>query len=516
MRDLFTDYIAQAPELAPFYGRALGNLLDSAPNTAPWDPALAEDLRSYQENLGGHARFMGDEAVVATGQQAGLLTGPLYTIYKAATAIRLARKLRERFGTACIPLFWVASDDHDFEETRTAHVLTKTHEALPLPYEPRANVEALPMHRVPLEDGLHEIIDSAATQTRGSEHREDIAAFLHESLTESASLADWTARILARLFRDTPLVLFAPHLTSARKLAAPVFEHEITHPLESTMLLNEAGKRLGELDYTAQIEKGAIECSFFVEMGGRRRKVLFDKERYVIPAEGITCTIDEMVAMLHAAPDRFSANAALRCVVQQRLFPVAAYVGGPGEAAYWGQLRSVFALFGEDMPVVYPRARALLSTTKLNQLRDKFGFSIADLAMGPEALMERAYAVNAPPDNRDMVERHRPAIESTLAPLVAEARGVSATAAAMSANLSRRLGRELDRLERTIMRGTEDEAAAVAQRVRRLCASLCPNRKPQERVYNVFSFVFEHGWDFVPRLIEELDVESFETKEITL
>ncbi|NIA14579.1 MAG: bacillithiol biosynthesis cysteine-adding enzyme BshC [Nitrospiraceae bacterium] len=516
MRDLFTDYIAEAPQLAPFYGRSIRDLFDSAPKAAPWDPPLAKDLRNYQENLGGHARFMGDEAVVVTGQQAGLLTGPLYTIYKAATAIRLARKLRERFGTACIPLFWVASDDHDFEEARTAYVLTKAHEALPLRYEPRANVNALPMHRVPLEDSLHDIIDAAATQTRGSEHRERVAAFLHESLEKSASLADWTARILARLFRDTPLVLFAPHLTSARKLAAPVFEHEITHPLESTMLLNEAGKRLRELDYAPQIEKGAIECGFFIEMGGRRRKVLFDKERYVIPTEGIACTTSEMVAMLHAAPDRFSANAALRCVVQQRLFPVAAYVGGPGELAYWGQLRQVFAVFGEEMPAVYPRARALLTTAKLNQLRGKFGFSPSSLAAGPEALMEQAYAANAAPDGRVMVGRHRPAIEAALAPLVAEAAEVSATAAAMSANLSRRLGRELDRLERTIMRGTEDQAAAVRQQVARLCTSLCPNRKPQERVYNVLSFLFEHGWDLVPRLIEELDIDSFETKEITL
>jgi len=511
-----TDYVAEAPELMEFFGRPPSALLESAPRSAPWDASLVTALAEYQEAIGGRALFMGDEAVVMTGQQTGLLTGPLYTIYKAATAIRLAKKVHSRFGVACVPVFWAASDDHDFEEARTAHLLTKRHEVTPLRYDPAAAVEALPMYRVPLDPSLHGLVDHAASQAPGSEFRDEVAAFLHESLDASGSLADWTARILARLFRDTPLIVFVPHLPAARALAAPVIEQEIAQPLESTMLLNEAGKRLKEAGYHQQVAKGATACNFFIEMGGRRRKVLFEDERYVIPDEHVSCSTDELLRMLASAPERFSGNVALRCIVQQHLFPVAAYVAGPGEVAYWAQLRQVFAHFDTAMPAVYPRARCVLTTRKLDQLREKFGFALEDLAGPADDLAERALERTSRAPARDVLARHRETIGTALRPLPEELEPFNKTAARMARKAAQRWAQELDRVERTILKGDEAQAAAVGKQVARLCNALYPSRKPQERVCNIFSFLFEHGWGLVPRLIEEISVDSCDLKEIEL
>lgn len=516
MRDLSGDYVNEVPELMAFFARPPRDLLTASPRTPEWDPGLVTALAEYQERLGGRPLFMGNEAVVITGQQPGLFTGPLYTIYKTISTIVLAKRIHERFGAPCVPVFWVASDDHDFEEVRTARFLTKSHEDLALTYTPEQRVDALPMYRVPLEEPVHALIDEAVAQTPGAEFRDEVADFLHASLDASASLSDWTARLIMRLFRDTPLIVFSPHLPVARTLAAEVLEKDIKQPLAGTQLVNEAGERLKALDYPQQVSKAPAECSFFVEMGGRRRKVLFEHDQFRLPDEQLACPTDEMLSLLQSAPERFSPNVALRCIVQQHLFPAVAYVAGPGELAYWAQLKPLFEHFGEDMPAVYPRARCVLTNIKTNKLMDRFGFSVEDLLQDPEELVERALYVASRAPAHEAARKHRAQIESALQGLTQDLEGMSKTAAAVSRKIEGRLAKELDQLETVILKGDDQHAEAVRRQVARLRTALVPSRKPQERVYSVFSFLFEYGWDLVPRLIEEIDVESHSLQEIEL
>jgi len=516
MRDLSAEYLAEAPDLMGFFARPARALFATAPKTGPWDAAFVEALTEYNTRLGGRPLFLGDEAVVITGQQPGLFTGPLYTIYKAVTAILLAKKVHDRFGARCVPVFWVAGDDHDFEEVRTAHVLSKSHELLPLTYTPEQNVDGLPMYRVSLDESLHSLVDQLAASTIGSEFRDEVAQFLHESLDASASLADWTARIIARLFRDTPLIVFSPHLPVARLLAMPVLEREIRDPLVSTMLLNDTGRRLRELDFHQQVVKGDTECNVFLEMGGRRRKVLFENEQYLIPEEPLTCSTEDLAQMLYAAPERFTANVALRCVVQQHLFPVVAYVAGPGELAYWAQLKPLFRHFGKEMPVVYPRARCLLTNLKCKQIMDEFQFTLEEVAGPVEALVARALHAASRAPAQEVIQRDRGEIVQAIRSLATELDPLNSTAAGMTRKLEERIDTEFDRIERAITKADEEHATTVRKQVVRVCSTLFPLRKPQERVLNIFSFLFEYGWGLIPRLIKELDVESHDVKEIEL
>ena len=516
MRDLVQEYLAADPELLGFYARPPKDLFATPPQAAPWHPELVTAIQGYNTRLGNVPQFNGDEALIVTGQQAGLFTGPLYAIYKAISTIRLARRLQAQFGVPCVPLFWVAGDDHDFEEVRTAYFLTKTHEPLSLTYAPEQPVDGRPMYRVPIEESLHALIEEAAARTPGSEFRDDVTRALHDTLDASASLADWAARLMARLFRDTPLILFAPHMPVARKLAQQVLAREVAEPLATTELLNQAGARLQKLGFTQQLVKGESECSFFLDMGGRRRKVLFEAGRYVLPEERLSCSIDEMQAFLTAAPERFSPNAALRCIVQQHLFPVAAYVAGPGEVAYWAQLKPVFERFSYRMPVVYPRARAVLTTLKLSRLLQKFGFTLDDLAGGHDALTERALRQVTRGPARDSVQQGRQAVETAFEELVQNLAKQDQTAARMARHLHENVATGLDRIERSVLAADKAQVDAVKRQVARLCNALAPFRKPQERVYTVFSFLFEQGWDLIPRLIAGLDITSFQLNEVEL
>jgi uncharacterized protein YllA (UPF0747 family) len=168
------------------------------------------------------------------------------------------------------------------------------------------------------------------------------------------------------------------------------------------------------------------------------------------------------------------------------------------------------------MPVVYPRARCILTSRKLKQLMQAFQFSLSDLAGSPEELMERALNHVVRIAAQEVVQRRRRPIEEVLRPLAEELEPVNKSAAAMARKLLERVQADLDRIERTIMKGDEERIEATRKQVGRLCTSVFPFRKPQERALSIFSFLFEHGWGLIPRLIKELDIESFAVKEVEL
>lgn len=520
MSRLVQAYISGDPRLADALGAPPQRLFDAAPpQPAMWNADLVTALRRHQTRLGLTRTLTGDEVVVITGQQPGLLGGPLYTVYKALTAVALARELSERYGCKAVPLFWNASEDHDFEEVRTANILSRQGEPVALTYTPEADVAGAPMHRVPVEPSLHALIDQAAALAFGSDDADAIRAFLHTSLDASDSLADWFSRIMARLFRDTPLVLFAPHWPEARQAAASILRRVLDDPLAATRIVNEAGERLTERGFGAQVIKSDDECPFFLDVGGRRRKVLWRDDGFRLPEEKLRFSRDEMAAVLASEPERFSPNVTLRPIVQQTLFPAtAAYVAGPGEIAYWAQLRGVFDWLDTPMPVVYPRASAVLTTPKLRRRMQEFGLSLPDLSTAESTLFERLLPT-LPPDapRRALADRREP-VARALAELRAALAAADSEAwpADRIRRMEARIERDFDRLDRALARRDERAADQLRARIRRLTGTLAPWRKPQERVYTVFSFLFGQGWGLVDRIAHGLDVHQFHMNEIDL
>lgn len=513
IRRVFEAYLEGHRDLRPFFESWPGDVFANPPPRHSWWPGLAERLAKYQEAIGNEIEWNPAEAVIITGQQPALLGGPLYTVYKIATTVKLAGILAHKHGIGYTPVFWLGADDHDFDEASTAHILTRNHEPLTLTYRPEQDVIGLPMHRVPLEPSLHGLIDQAAEAATGSEFRDEIYSFLHSSLDKSSTFAEWSARIIARLFQGTGLVQIASNLQEARNAAQPVIEEEIRNPLVSTRLVNETGQRLAELGFEQQIVKNENECGFFLEVDGRRRKVLFESGRFVVPANDRRYTQEELRGLLGESPERFSPNVALRCIVQQYLFPVQAYVAGPGEVSYWAQLKPLFEHFGIGMPAVYPRARCILTNAKLNKLREKLRFDLnGALLFPPEALVNDALRATTRNPATEAFRRHRNAIERVLADLASELD----KSPVPPSELASRIESDLDWYERSLLHVDEAQVEATRRQVLRLCNTFAPWRKPQERVYTVFSYLFEHGWGLIPRIIRDIDVESFGVDELEL
>ena len=519
MADLLGDYVAASPTLLQNYAAPPDAVFEHSLPAQSWAPGLRDALDGYQKHLGAPKTVAEGDPVFITGQQPGIFTGPLYTIYKAITALKLAERARESGHPDAVPIYWVGGDDHDFDEIASVHLLNKQHEASLLRLERDPGEADQSIFQIAVPPALHEMVDLAAAEAPGSEHRESVRDFLHESLEAAGNLSEWHARLMARLFRDTPLVLFTPELTEARVAAIPVFEREIETPGVSTKLLNAGGKRMEEAGYGAQVVKDGASCNFFVERDGRRCRVQYVDGLFLFPDTGERLDGAALRALLHEEPERFTANVALRCIVQQRLFPVRAYVAGPGELAYWGQLRDVFAHFNTPMPVVYPRMRAVLTSLKTNKLMDKLGLKTAELDAPLSELEELVLRATTKDPAMTVYAEGREALESELTRLLEQmmALGKSGRGAVdLTRSFQGQMEQALERLERGILRADENRIATVQKQLQRLTTERMPERKPQERFYTVFSWLFAHGWGLVPRLTESLDLAEYGLQEVEL
>lgn len=516
MRRFIDAYLNESPEISSLYARPISSLFDSPPASAPWDPDLVDSIRAFNKALGHTSDFDGTEAVVITGQQPAVFGGPLYTIYKALTTIKLAQKISDTHGVPCVPIYWVGSEDHDFEEAATIYFPTKKHRSQALTMRQHPDDLGNALHQVRLTDQVHELIDILGDEAPSGEFREEILQFLHDAARDSQSLAEWSTRCLARLFRGSPLVFFAPHLLAARKVGAQVIASAIKNPLHTSANVNDGAKVLEDLGYSAQVVKGSDECAFFVESDLQRHKVTFDSDTFNLPDNGTSYRADDLLALLNEHPEHFSPNVALRCVIQQTLFPVAAYVAGPGELAYWGQFKGVFDHFEKPMPIVYPRAEAVLTTLKLNKLLAKYNLVVEELNGNPDKVIQKALRCVTQSDALEHFEKHRALILDTLSRLHSDLDADAPVAASMASNLAEDLTRKLERLENLILQADTQKLETVRGHVTRLCESLTPERKPQERMHTIFAYLFEHGWGLMDVLDREIDIDSFTMNKVEL
>ena len=513
--DFAAAYASGDPAACALLGGPHGRLF-GAPGPVPAPlPEVVAEINAHQVRLGTAARIPDGARFIVTGQQPGIFAGPMYTVYKAATAVLLAKELEVAAGAPCVPVFWTASEDHDFDEVRAAHFLDARRALFSLSLTAEDPPSDRPLFAVPATEALHALIDEAAARCAGSELTAEVAAFLHDTAAASDSLADWFQRVMACLFGGTPLVHFAPHWPAARAAARGVLRREIETPLVSTRLVNEAAAVLERLGHAAGVRRPETACNFFLLSGGRRLRVHWQDGRFTLPdAPGGDYEPAALLDLLEAEPGRFSPNVVLRPVVQQALFGAAACVCGPGETVYWAQLGGVFDHFDTPFPVVWPRARAVILGAKERKHLRAFGLPVEALAAGADAVVDRALRDAPPPEALAEARRRRDAMLAEAEAL--RARLGEGPAADAAAKLAEAVGQGFDRVERALLHGDREKVAALAARARRLCDVAMPGGRPQERALSPFTWLFSEGFGFTDAVLRGLDPRAPGVQEMEI
>lgn len=491
----------RAGKLGEFFRWSVADLVQVQAQPAPQldRVALAQALREYHQHLGTLSAAVEvqlerlshpQSRVVVTGQQAGLLTGPSYSVHKGADAVLLSRQLSHE-DAPVVPIYWVASQDHDAEEVASTTLLDMSEElhrlTLDLP-------QGVPVGRVAWQpEWTAQVLDLIDRFDAPAPHKAAVVARLQQAL--GGSYADSFARLIHGLLGasaalpDGLLVLDPLHPALAR-LMAPALARELQDPLTSSAKIEEAAHRLQAQGFTPQLRRPRGATNLFLEEADEQRRLLrFDGKTF--NTEKHTYTRAQLLDLLEADPTRLTPAAGLRPIVQDTLLPTLAFVVGPGEIAYGAELREVYPLHGLEQPLLWPRLSVTWLEPNVARLLRRLGASAAEVQADPAGVLGRALAQ----------EQGAEAVTTqTLAEVRAQLEQVTAAIGQLDPTLIRSAQRTQTRTLARLAHLQEQAAHALARaendrtgQLTRLQKHLLPLGHPQEREMNFLTYLLKHG-----------------------
>ncbi|MBI4639384.1 MAG: bacillithiol biosynthesis cysteine-adding enzyme BshC [Candidatus Tectomicrobia bacterium] len=477
---------------------------------------LVACLLAYNRKLGASKKTLdnisllerSETVAISTGQQPGLLTGPLYTLYKSITALKKAEQLTES-GIPSVPVFWNATEDHDMEELNHIYLPNEgEHEGegvqrMTYPFSP--TFLNWSVGKIPLGDEVGPFLQEFKRFLPETGFSSEVFELLQTTAALSTTYGEWFSRIMTTLFSKYGLIMLDPTDPAIKQLALPIFERVIEEPLVVSRLVNEAGDRLERLGYKRQIHKTDDSCAFFVEHEGRREQVLY-RDGVFRTARHRYSKMD-LLSILMESPERFSSNATLRPIVSEALFPSLGYVGGPGEIAYWAQLKGVFEHFQLVMPILLPRVSLTLVEHKVRKILEKL--KLDPLEFRDEAsAMSRLTREKYPFLSELFWERIREKVEGSFSEVSFALPEVDPTLSDSLKNTISSMHLLVSKFEKKLLRNMKKREEIVARQVLEVTTHLFPHHEFQERVINVFCFLNRYGLQFVDQLVEMFPDDS--------
>ena len=504
---LFLDYTSSHEPIVPFF-TATPWWQGWKSSVPPQDPALRSSVadRLREQNLQWGAgeptmanieRLRNGAGAVVTGQQVALFGGPLFTIFKAATVIQRARQ------SGCVPVFWLAAEDHDLAEAD--HVILPSRHALhTLRLHPEGDNAGRPVGPIPLGAKVTALVERAAEWIGGSDEFELLAA----SYQPTATFASAFAQLLSSLFAEYGLIVIDASTSAFHALGAPVLRHAIERAAELESSLHERDRLLAERGYHSQVLVAPGSSLLFLldETSGARQALRRKGDAWVVnhSASRASYSTAELLAILDATPERLSPNALLRPVFQDFLLPTAAYVGGPAEIAYFAQTQVLYqAILGRTTPVL-PRLSATLIEPAIAKVLAQHDLSLKDiLESHPDELAHRLGARAIPIEGKRRLSATGNALDGELEALLAWAESLDPALGRAAQVSASKMRYQMNRLRRLAANYQLQKEASIHRHVDTLSFNLFPDRHPQERTIGGIAYLARYGASLVETLVEQ-------------
>ncbi len=444
----------------------------------------------------------GEGTLVSTGQQPLLFLGPLYVLYKAISALELARRLETETGRPALALFWVASDDHDWAEVGRTRIVDTENRLQELRLAPPAGWEGRPAGVAPLPDRVSELIEQMFQFLPNTDFVQAYLELFQGTWRPGRSLGEAFGRSLAGLLPGRPLAWLDAGSGALKRAAAPLLESALRNAGDAAEALESGGGKISALGHEAPLPVLAGATDVFYDTGAERARLYREENRVRAGREGPERTLEETLAELEDAPERFGPNVALRPVLESWLLPVGATVLGPGELAYWSQLPDLFALHEVPMPAVHPRHGWLLVEAKVTKVLEKLDEEPEAFADRGEEVARRAVRDARPAELERALEELRGglgrALDEVETAVVEHLPGIrSAVGKARSQAFA--VAREL---EDQVDARLRERREVVLEQIRKAALHLYPDGAPQERVQSPFYYLARYGTGLLDALEE--------------
>jgi bacillithiol biosynthesis cysteine-adding enzyme BshC len=440
-----------------------------------------------------------DSFLVIAGQQAGLLSGPLYTVYKVATAVALAKKLSSQRTETFLPCFWCASEDHDYDEIRSLSLLDTNNKVkdFRLPDIDRDN---RPVYEIPSSTcSLEELTGFLGTNLRATEFTPWLLDIVRETHGASATLSDWMARFLWSLFPDDGLLILFPEDGFYQREGREILLTELEHPEKSGEAVRTAASKIEDLGLTSQIHKAEGRASFFLVDGdrGNRRRVPVMVREGRFSAEEESFDPEDFVRLFDDDPIAVSAGAALRPVLQDAAYPNVLSILGPGELNYHAQIGEIYRMHGIERPAFSIRLSATVLPARLEEWLNESGFALSDFQQDTEWLVRETVRRSESSGADEALEELRKQVARSFHLLEKEVQSIDPSLEGAIIKNRKGMEKQLDRIESLLNRRRAQNEKALHRRMENLQAHIYPNGKPQERVLNIFTYLNLFGGEFL-------------------
>ena len=508
---LFTDFLAYSPSVQPFYPHSpsFSEWSKVEASALEYDPSRRERVSAILERqnrswgaspqtLTNLIRLRKGAATVVTGQQVGLFGGPMFAIYKALTAVKLAEEATAA-GVEAVPVFWLATSDHDLAEVN--HVSLPASDGLLRTLSTTSHsVPGAPVSDVRLGDEIVPVVDEAASLLGDSEATQ----FLRESYRPGETLGTAFARFYTRLFAAWGVILLDASDAELHNVAAPIYRAAIERAEELDAALLNRGHALEQAGYYQQVKVTPSSVLLFgMREGARtaihRREGSNRVAEFVIGNEpgAEKLSSAELLDRIDATPRNFSPNVLLRPVVQDYLLPTLTYTGGAAEAAYFAQAGAVYEKILSRVTPIVPRFSATLVEPKVQRWLRQYGIAVRDVLDGPEALRQTLASRTLPAGLQAAFERANKSVEESFFGLQEALAKLDPTLVEASQTGASKVQYQLDRLRERAMAAELRRSEVVSRHAEGLSHALYPENALQERGVAGVYFVARQGTELL-------------------
>ena len=469
--------------------------------------AVVEVLREQNRAFGADAatersldRLAKGAVAIVTGQQVGLFGGPAYSFYKALTAIRWAETLTAR-GIDAVPVFWLATEDHDLAEVNQCLWLTKSGTEK---FSIAAAEEFAGRQVGAIKFGaeISGVVDSAARGLVGP-FASEVERALRESYAVGETFGSAFGKLFARLLAGRGMILLDPLDRSLHRIAAPIFRRAIedAEPLRDELLAR--GKALDKAGFHSQVKVTAETTLLFMNVDERREPVRLRSGKFVVGTRGgKTFSREEILGLIEKTPEIFSPNVLLRAIVQDSLLPTAAYVGGPAEVAYMAQVQVVYRKLGAGMPVILPRAGFTLIEPHVANLMKKYGLTLEDVFRGRQRVRALLAAGSLPKVLATRFDADEKALRRLLKKFEKPVGKLDKTLLGALGTAERKMIYQFLKLRRKVGAAEGFRTGVLERHERILLETLFPLRGPQERALCFLPFLASAGVELLDELMK--------------
>lgn len=526
---LFTDFLAYSPNIQSFYPHSphFSEWLRAEASNLKYDPTRRERVSAILERqnkswdaspqmLANLERFRGGAAAIVTGQQVGLFGGPMFSFYKALSAVKLAESARAA-GIEAVPIFWLATYDHDLAEVN--HVSIPAPDGLLRTLTTSSHsIPGAPVSEVRLGEEILPVVEQAVSLLGDSE----ASLLLRESYRPGETLGSAFARFYARLFAAWGVIILDASDPELHRIAAPIYRAAVEKVAELDDALLARGRDLEAAHYHQQVKVTASSVLLFTLQNGARtpiqRRTSGDSAEFVIASESAPQKLSaaELLERIAAAPENFSPNVLLRPVVQDYLLPTLAYAGGAAEAAYFSQAGAVYEkILGRVTPIV-PRFSATVVEPKVQRWLRQYDITVLDAFHGPEALRHALAARTLPADLQAAFERANQSVDESFSCLHEALAKLDPTLVEASQTGASKARYQLDRLRERAMAAELRRSEVVSRHAESISQALYPSDALQERGVAGIYYVARHGTEILNTIYDAMRADCLDHQILEL